>query len=235
MKSILYTFIILLLSTSSIINAKPIKQCNDGSMKQRDMDYCAKIRNEQAEQVLKDVLNDVNKFIETKEKKHIISGQKVWRNLMKIDCNIVTTLTQEGRESYMKVQSCRTSHIKQRIENLIPHVCGGYGISCPKYDMYKIYLKSGTYKPSTKKRPFILTEESALEKASQLSYVQSLTKKYPNVIIHIDEGVKSKEYIYIYLGFNEKTHTTRDSSIRVGLDGKVEINKPSEDKWRQVK
>ena len=235
MKFVQNIFIICLFS-ASIINATPIKECNDGSIKQQDMNYCAQIEREFAENVLKDILNDVNNSIKSTEKKHIISGQKIWRTLTKIDCDIVSNLTKEGRESYMQVEGCQTAHIKQRIDNLISHICGGYGITCEEQDVYKMYLDSGIYNYAGEKKQslFRLTDESAIAKVSQTSYVKALNKKYSNIIMYVDRDMRVEGYIYIYLGFDEKTHTTRNSMIRVDLEGKVESKKPSENSWKQL-
>ena len=69
---------------------------------------------------------------------------------------------------------------------------------------------------------FILNEENAVEQVSKTNYVKDLSKEYPNVIMFVQD--KDSQYINIYLGFNEDTHTTRKAFVRVSSDGTVQYS-----------
>ena len=69
---------------------------------------------------------------------------------------------------------------------------------------------------------FILNEENAVEQVSKTNYYKDLSKEYPNVILFALD--KNSQYINIYLGFNEGTHTTRKAFVRVSSAGTVEYS-----------
>lgn len=74
-----------------------------------------------------------------------------------------------------------------------------------------------------KKNAFVLSDDTALKVAIDTKYVINLTKKYPNTKIFIEEG-NSKIDRYVYIGFDEGTHTTRYASLRVDAQGVVYKN-----------
>ena len=79
---------------------------------------------------------------------------------------------------------------------------------------------------------FILNEENAVEQVLKTNYYKDLSKEYSNIRMFVQD--KNNQYIYIYLGFNEGTHTTRKSFVRVSLDGTVqysEIPPADESDW----
>jgi hypothetical protein len=69
---------------------------------------------------------------------------------------------------------------------------------------------------------FILNDENAVEQVTKTNYYIDLSKEYPNVILFVDD--KRSHYIYIYLGFNEGTHTTRKAFVRVSSDARVQYS-----------
>ncbi len=79
---------------------------------------------------------------------------------------------------------------------------------------------------------FTLSDTSALEAASSTKFVMDLVARYPNTILMI-EGKTATERS-IYLGFDEGTHTTRHSALRVDRGGVVYRNLDetlAEDRW----
>ena len=72
------------------------------------------------------------------------------------------------------------------------------------------------------KHKFILNEENAIDQVAETDYYKELTKKYPNVIIFVQD--KDSHYFDIYLGFDEGTHTTRKAFVRVSPKGTVQYS-----------
>ena len=63
---------------------------------------------------------------------------------------------------------------------------------------------------------------TALKRVWRTELARSLRRKHRNTIIYV-EGA-SADGVHVYLGFDEGTHTTRHSSLRVRPDGTL---------WRQ--
>ena len=88
-----------------------------------------------------------------------------------------------------------------------------------------------------KKNEFVLSDDSALRSVAATKLVIALKKKYPNTIFFIEDGSSENDRM-IYLGFDEGTHTTRHSFLRVDDHGVVYENKDltfDEIKWVVLK
>ena len=69
------------------------------------------------------------------------------------------------------------------------------------------------------KNNFILNDNTAIVQLDNRSYYKQLQNKYSNIISFIED--KDNDYVYIYLGFDESSHTTRHAFVRVNHNGIV--------------
>ena len=216
------------------------KYCLD-AMTQDDMNGCSQLKYSIANNMLKSIILEVEKQLSDQEKIYLEISQKAWNNLLEYDCKITSKIMEGGREQYMNVTGCKTSHIKQRIDNLIVYVCGEPSVECEAQNKYENYLhppQDTSLIENAKLSTFKLNKNTATDKVLNLSYYQSLKAKYPNIIMFIEnqDNIDDK-HIYIYLGFDEKTHTTRHAFVRVDSNGTVEYSKlapTSKKDWKKM-
>lgn len=63
-------------------------------------------------------------------------------------------------------------------------------------------------------------EDFAVNAVTKTSLYKDLVTKYPNTILFVED--QDSNYVYLYLGFDEKTHTTRYAFARVSSHGVVQ-------------
>ena len=104
-------------------NAEQKTDCYETAMTQSEINRCAGSKNQEAKELLEQLIQELKAVLPDKPEASLIKSQKAWSTVVENDCEIESWYVEGGSARPMVVAGCYAEHSRQRIKMLVPLLC----------------------------------------------------------------------------------------------------------------